>query len=228
MKRLRKILCEDLLIVDISVGTVYVSFFFEFSLHMLAVCNPWGWGWGGWVIICTCSYKTKLYIFNSSAANHSWWCSSWFNFMQADLLLSLFCAIQQVRFVFMPLMFVFFMSWSLEKLLGNTENERRDLVSQRCVVLTGETAALSTIGALDFLHFLKLFVWAYVCVCVCVRARWPQLRLHLASNSVCLTATGSHLWPLGCPPPSPPCSLPTMLVSKRLPFTPPPLWSNPV
>ncbi len=28
MKRLRKILCEDLLIVDISVGTVYVSFCF--------------------------------------------------------------------------------------------------------------------------------------------------------------------------------------------------------
>lgn len=28
MKRLRKILCEDLLIVDLSVGTVYVSFFF--------------------------------------------------------------------------------------------------------------------------------------------------------------------------------------------------------
>lgn len=32
MKNLRKILCEDLLIVDISVGTVYVSFFCVFFL----------------------------------------------------------------------------------------------------------------------------------------------------------------------------------------------------
>lgn len=45
MKRLKKILCEDLLIVDMPVGTVYVSFLF-FFLHMLAVCNPWGWGEG--------------------------------------------------------------------------------------------------------------------------------------------------------------------------------------
>lgn len=30
MKRLKKILCEDLLIVDIPVGTVYVSFYFFF------------------------------------------------------------------------------------------------------------------------------------------------------------------------------------------------------
>lgn len=48
MEDFKKILCEDLLIVNISVGTVYVSIIFLSFLffYILAVCNPWGHGGG--------------------------------------------------------------------------------------------------------------------------------------------------------------------------------------
>lgn len=59
-------------------------------------------------------------------------------------------------------------------------------------------AALSTLRALVFV-WVWICVCACACVCECACAQWPQLRLRLASNWVCLTATGSHLWPLGCP-----------------------------
>lgn len=55
-----KILCEDLSIVDISVGTVYVSLIF-----LLAVCNPWGWGRGHYLYL----YEQKALYFKRSAAN---------------------------------------------------------------------------------------------------------------------------------------------------------------
>lgn len=60
MKRL-KILCED--VFDCGYFSVYVCLFF--SLHTLAVCNPWGHGGGGEgrVIISTCRYQIKSFIF---------------------------------------------------------------------------------------------------------------------------------------------------------------------
>lgn len=47
MKRLRKILCEDLSIVDISVGTVYVSFLVYFFIRWQFVTHGDGRGGEG-------------------------------------------------------------------------------------------------------------------------------------------------------------------------------------
>ena len=65
MRRLRKkILCEDLSIVDISVGTVYVfcfSFFVSPFIRWQFITREGegGRGEGVWVIICTCRYEQK-------------------------------------------------------------------------------------------------------------------------------------------------------------------------
>lgn len=117
-------------------------------------------------------------------------------------------------------------------LLGNTQKGEERLCfffSQCCAVLPlfgGRLQPVPPIRALDlFLHFL-IRPFVRVCVCVCAR-HLPQLRLHLPSDSVCLTATGSHLWPPRVPPPPfPPSCLqsPTLLVSRIAPLNP----SNPV
>lgn len=98
-------------------------------------------------------------------------------------------------------------------LLGNTQKGEERLCfffSQCCAVLPlfgGRLQPVPPIRALDlFLHFL-IRPFVRVCVCVCAR-HLPQLRLHLPSDSVCLTATGSHLWPPRVPPPP---SLPALL-----------------
>lgn len=167
---------------------------------MLAVCNPWGWGWGGWVTICTCSYKTKLYIFNSSAANHSWWCSSWFSVW--------FHASRFVAFSFLRHsastvcihavdLFLFRVMIIGEAIRQYREQEERLGFTTLCCPDGGDCGPFHH-PCLGFFTFSRTFCMGiHLCVCVCTR--WPQLRLHLASNSVCLTATGSHLWPLGCP-----------------------------
>lgn len=131
--------------------------------------------------------------------------------VQRLFLCLIFCAIRPIWFVFTLSCCSFsysnYVSRSLEVIRQCREREResesvrRDFTMLCC--LDEGLQPTSTIRALDFTFC--------VCMCACVCAQWPQLRLLLPSNSMCLTATGSHLWPLGCLPCSlPPCWCPVL------------------
>lgn len=115
---------------------------------------------------------------------------------------------QPRRFSFMILFCIFWMGYTQVSFL---------FVCFSCPV--PPVAAWSTLCALVFYN-LSEFECARVCVYVC--AQWPQLRLRLASNWVCLTATGCHLWPLGRPHllslSTPPNPLPTPDIPDQLQF----------